>query len=113
MIILNPKNTKLENEANKSSKNTSDVINRVNKIKSQESLIRTSDNIEKRGNSLGLAFRLSTELVSGIVVGGVMGWSIDKWLGTKPWFLLIFFILGIAAGIINVIKTAKSMNNES
>ena len=49
MIILNPKNTKLENEANKSSKNTSDVIDRVNKIKSQESLIRTSDNIEKRG----------------------------------------------------------------
>ena len=42
-----------------------------------------------------------------------MGWSIDKWLGTKPWFLLIFFILGIAAGIINVIKTANSMNNES
>jgi ATP synthase protein I len=76
-------------------------------------LIRTSENIEKRGNSLGLAFRLSTELVSGLAGGGVMGWSIDKWLGTEPWFLLIFFILGIAAGIINVIKTAKNMNIES
>ena len=96
----------MENKKNNSSKNPSDVIDRVDEIKSKESLIRTSENIEKRGNSLGLAFRLSTELVSGIVVGGVMGWSIDKWLGTQPWFLLIFFILGIAAGIINVIKTA-------
>ena len=103
----------MEIKKNNSSKNSSEVINRVDEIKSKESLIRTSENIENRGNSLGLAFRLSTELVSGIVVGGVMGWSIDKWLGTQPWFLLIFFILGIAAGIINVIKTAKRMNNES
>ena len=51
--------------------------------------------------------------MSGILVGSVMGWSIDKWLGSQPWFFLIFFILGIAAGIINVIKTAKNMNNES
>ena len=76
-------------------------------------LPKTSENIEKRGNSIGMAFRLSTELVSGILVGSVMGWSIDKWLGSQPWFFLIFFILGIAAGIINVIKTAKNMNNES
>ena len=81
--------------------------------KEKENLIKTSENIEKRGNSIGMAFRLSTELVSGILVGSVMGWSIDKWLGSQPWFFLIFFILGIAAGIINVIKTAKNMNNES
>ena len=112
-MILNSNGNEFKNKKNKSSKNPSDVIERVDQIKIKENLIRTSENIEKRGNSLGLAFRLSTELVSGLVVGGVMGWSIDKWLGTKPWFLLIFFILGIAAGIINVIKTAKSMNNES
>ena len=76
-------------------------------LNEKERLTKTSNNIEKRGNSIGLAFRLSTELVSGIVVGSVMGWSLDKWLGSQPWFFLIFFILGIAAGIINVIKTAK------
>ncbi|MEC8497941.1 MAG: AtpZ/AtpI family protein, partial [Pseudomonadota bacterium] len=86
---------------------------KIDEFKEKERLIKTSDNIEKRGNSIGLAFRLSTELVSGIVVGSVMGWSLDKWLGSQPWFFLIFFILGIAAGIINVIKTAKNMNNES
>jgi len=54
----------LENKKNNSSKNPSDVIDRVDEIKSKESLIRTSENIEKRGNSLGLAFRLSTELAT-------------------------------------------------
>ena len=91
----------------------SDLISKIDEFKEKERLVKTSENIEKRGNSIGLAFRLSTELVSGIVVGSIMGWSLDKWLGSQPWFFLIFFILGIAAGIINVIKTAKNMNNES
>ena len=101
------------NAKNKKKSDASNLINKINDIKEKENLIKTSENIEKRGNSIGMAFRLSTELVSGIVVGSVMGWSIDKWLGSQPWFFLIFFILGIAAGIINVIKTAKNMNNES
>ena len=86
---------------------------REHEFKEKERISKTSENIEKRGNSIGLAFRLSTELVSGIVIGSIMGWSLDKWLGSQPWFFLIFFIFGIAAGIINVIKTAKNMNNES
>ena len=97
----------------KKKSDASNLINKINDIKEKENLIKTSENIEKRGNSIGMAFRLSTELVSGILVGSVMGWSIDKWLGSQPWFFLIFFILGIAAGIINVIKTAKNMNNVS
>ena len=101
------------NAKDKKKSDASNLINKINDIKEKENLIKTSENIEKRGNSIGMAFRLSTELVSGILVGSVMGWSIDKWLGSQPWFFLIFFILGIAAGIINVIKTAKNMNNES
>lgn len=101
------------NSKSKEKSDASDLIKKIDEFKEKERLIKTSNNIEKRGNSIGLAFRLSTELVSGIVVGSVMGWSLDKWLGSQPWFFLIFFILGIAAGIINVIKTAKNMNNES
>ncbi len=63
----------------------------------------------KRGTAIGMAFRLSTELVAGLVVGGVVGWLLDDWLGTKPWFLLIFFFLGAAAGIMNVFRTAQLM----
>ena len=105
-----------KNDLNSESKkklNASDLISKIDKFKEKEKIAKTSENIEKRGNSIGLAFRLSTELVSGIVVGSIMGWSLDKWLGSQPWFFLVFFILGIAAGIINVIKTAKNMNNES
>ena len=101
------------NAKDKKKLDASDLINKIDRIKEKENPIKTSENIEKRGNSIGMAFRLSTELVSGILVGSVMGWSIDKWLGSQPWFFLIFFILGIAAGIINVIKTAKNMNNVS
>ncbi len=63
----------------------------------------------RRGAVMGMAFRLVTELVAGLVVGGFLGWWIDKWLGTMPLFLLIFFVLGTAAGILNVIRTARSM----
>mgnify|MGYP005674187079 FL=1 len=101
------------NSEGKKKLDASDLISQIDEFKEKERLAKTSENIEKRGNSIGLAFRLSTELVSGIVVGSIMGWSLDKWLGSQPWFFLIFFILGIAAGIINVIKTAKNMNNES
>ena len=101
------------NSKGKKKSDASDLIKKIDEFNEKERLTKTSNNIEKRGNSIGLAFRLSTELVSGIVVGSVMGWSLDKWLGSQPWFFLIFFILGIAAGIINVIKTAKNMNNES
>ncbi len=66
----------------------------------------------RRGTAMGLAFRLVSELVAGLVVGGFLGWWIDKWLGTMPLFLLIFFALGAAAGILNVIRTAKAMQED-
>ena len=65
---------------------------------------------ERRGTQLGLAFRLATELVAGFVVGGIIGWQLDTWFGTMPLFLLVFFGLGAAAGILNVVRTAKAMN---
>lgn len=64
---------------------------------------------DNRGTALGLAFRLAVELVAGLVVGGGIGWLLDYWLGTLPIFLLVFFALGAAAGILNVIRTAKQI----
>ena len=66
-----------------------------------------------RPSALGLAFRLSVELVAGLVVGGLIGWQLDVWLGTKPAFLLVFFALGAASGILNVIRTARQMNEQA
>ena len=51
-------------------------------------------------------FRLSTELVGGVVVGAGIGWGLDRWLGTTPWGLIVFFLLGFAAGVLNVMRAA-------
>lgn len=58
----------------------------------------------------GVGFRISIELVVGIAVGFGIGWFIDRGLGTKPWFMLGFMFLGLAAGIMNVIRLTKDLS---
>jgi len=60
-------------------------------------------------SSIGTAFKLSTELVSAVAVGTIIGFILDKTFGTKPWLILIFFFVGVVAGILNVFKSAKKM----
>ena len=66
---------------------------------------------DKNGNPspIGTAFKLSTELVSAVAVGTIIGFILDKTFDTKPWLILIFFFVGVIAGIMNVIKSAKKM----
>ena len=66
---------------------------------------------DKKNNpsSIGTAFKLSTELVSAVAVGTIIGFILDKTFGTKPWLILIFFFVGVIAGILNVFKSAKNM----
>ena len=59
---------------------------------------------------LGIAFKMSTELVSAVVVGTIIGFILDNWFGTKPWLILLFFFIGVITGILNVIRSAKKMN---
>ena len=67
---------------------------------------------EKRGSFMGSAFKLGTELVSAVAVGTIIGFILDSWFDTKPWLIIIFFFLGAAAGILNVIRTANRMQKE-
>jgi|TARA_B100000902_G_scaffold133623_1_gene132142 ATP synthase protein I len=67
------------------------------------------DNKNQNSSSLGAAFKLSTELVSAVAVGTIIGFILDKTFGTKPWLIIIFFFVGVVAGIINVIRSAKNM----
>ena len=64
---------------------------------------------KKPPSSIGTAFKLSTELVSAVAVGTIIGFILDKTFGTKPWLILIFFFVGVIAGIVNVFKSAKNM----
>ena len=61
---------------------------------------------------MGNAFKLGTELVAAVAVGTIIGFILDNWFGTKPWLIIIFFFLGTAAGMLNVIKTAKRMQEK-
>ena len=69
---------------------------------------KANKNDEPKSN-LGIAFKMSTELVAAVAVGTIIGFILDEWFGTKPWLILIFFFVGVIAGILNVIKSAKNM----
>ena len=60
--------------------------------------------------SLGKALKIGTELVAAVVVGTTLGFILDNWFDTKPWLTISFFFMGVAAGILNVIKSAKNMH---
>ena len=67
---------------------------------------------EKRGSFMGSAFKLGTELVAAVAVGTIIGFILDSWFDTKPWLIIIFFFLGAASGMLNVIRTANRMQKE-
>ncbi len=67
---------------------------------------------EKRGSFMGTAFKLGTELVAAVGVGTIIGFILDSWFDTTPWLIIIFFFLGAAAGVLNVIRTANRMQKE-
>lgn len=59
-------------------------------------------------DKIGVGMRIAIELVAGVVVGAAIGLGLDMWLGTRPWLLILFFILGSSAGFMNVYRVAKA-----
>jgi ATP synthase protein I len=57
-------------------------------------------------SGLARGFRLSTELVAGVLAGAGIGWVLDRWLGISPWGMIVFLLLGFAAGVLNVMRAA-------
>ena len=62
-------------------------------------------------SNIGQAFKLSTELVAAVLVGTIIGFILDNWFDTKPWLIIIFFFVGVVAGILNVIRSAQKLQN--
>ncbi|HEY2230814.1 MAG TPA: AtpZ/AtpI family protein [Xanthobacteraceae bacterium] len=72
---------------------------------------RPSENGPRRGagsdpSALARGFRLSAEFVAGILVGAGIGWLLDRGLGTSPWGMIVFLLLGFAAGVLNMMRAA-------
>ena len=79
------------------------------KIAKDKLVKKNLEDNKHKSSSIGAAFKLSTELVSAVAVGTIIGFILDTTFGTKPWLIIIFFFVGVIAGIINVIRSAKNM----
>ena len=82
------------------------------KIAKDKILKRSQSSEDSQSSKLGIAFKMSTEMVAAVLVGTIIGFILDTWFGTKPWLILIFFFVGVAAGILNVVRSAKKMQNK-
>ena len=69
---------------------------------------KTSDAAARNTGQLGLGFRIAVDLLAGVVVGVGMGLALDRWLGTSPWLLLLFLVLGFAAGMMNMLRSVRT-----
>ena len=78
----------------------------------KKEILKNTNESKKRGIFMGSAFRLGTELVAAVVIGTIIGFILDNWFGTKPWFIILFFFVGVVAGIVNVIRVAKNMQKK-
>ena len=75
-------------------------------------LKRSKTSKHSSSSNLGIAFKMSTEMVAAVVVGTIIGFILDNWFGTKPWLILIFFFVGVITGILNVFRAAKNIQSK-
>jgi ATP synthase protein I len=65
-----------------------------------------------RGKAMGFAFRLATELVAGVFVGGLVGLGLDRLFGTAPILLIACLLFGVAGGLLNSVRAARQMQKD-
>jgi ATP synthase protein I len=111
-------NHREDGTGNKSSSDEAALSARLGSLDHRLSEIRDSRNIRTdqpgagsgdgaaRASAMARGFRLSSELIAGVVVGALIGWGFDRLLSTSPFGLIVFFLLGFAAGVLNVIRSA-------
>ena len=87
------------------SKRASDIGSKIETAKNRHSVPKHADT--SQGNAMARGLKISAELIGGVVVGGGIGWLLDKWLGTFPWLFILFFLLGSAAGVLTIIRQAQ------
>ena len=92
-------------------KNLKNIATRLESAKKKIKIFE-SNNKGSNAASFGKAMKISTEFVASVIVGTTIGFLFDSWFDTKPLLIILFFFMGVAAGILNVFKLAKKMNKE-
>jgi ATP synthase protein I len=91
----------------------SDLGDRLGKVRAQRDAEAHADrDAVMRGRGMAYGMRMAAELVAAVIVGGVIGWGLDWVLGSRPWLFLLFFVLGFAAGVVNVLRSYERMQRE-
>lgn len=85
-------------------KSLDDLDARLREAKARRAGAKPASDSNERGRGLGFAVRIGVDIVAALVVGVGIGLLLDRWLGTTPWMLLLFFVLGSAAGLLNVYR---------
>jgi ATP synthase protein I len=105
-------------DENKSSSDEAALSARLGSLEHRLSEVRGSRNIRTdqseaesgdrnaRASAMAMGFRLSSELIAGVLVGALMGWGFDRLLSTSPFGLIVFVLVGFSAGVLNVIRSA-------
>ncbi len=63
--------------------------------------------------SMTAALRISMEMVAALFVGGAIGWFLDRFFGTGPWLLLVFLVLGFAAGMLGAVRASQRIQAQA
>lgn len=95
--------------ANRKREPSSDLKARLAAARSRERHPWRKPGREAEANGVGIAVRVGIELAGTLAVGVGIGWLLDRWLGTGPWLLVLFFFLGAAAGVLNVYRAVGNI----
>jgi ATP synthase protein I len=89
---------------------TGDLASRIARARAESPAQAEANRARGEMTGMGRAFRLASEFVAAIVVGGALGFGVDWLFKTQPWGIVIFMLLGFAAGVLNVVRAAAEMN---
>lgn len=99
-----------EPSPSRESKSLEDIERRLSDALAREDATPSRRPVGKGGAGLELGMRLAVDLAGGTAIGVGIGWGLDHWLGTKPWMIIVFSILGWVAGVMNVYRTVRGMD---
>lgn len=112
--MSNPHDAKRPGSTGKAGGLTSDLAARIRRAQETEKVGQASQgNAARDMSGLSRGLRLGSEFIAAILVGAGIGWILDSWLNTGPWLLLVFLMVGFAAGVLNVTRAAAEMNRAS
>jgi ATP synthase protein I len=91
------------------------IEDKITKLKKKIEFVENKKSREsktKKESGAGFAFKISTELIAALVVGVGIGLIVDNYFGTKPFGLIIFFILGSFAGFLNIYRVMRRIEKQ-